>query len=295
MNLSSISLALSRNRAQNLSQQAQNILQQYRNTGAIIVNQSVQEQWEYQQRMLSEFPGDISKLVLFQDSALTTPVTAVGQLVGARLDLETTGSWNGTDVVTAIPGCHMIQPTATKLPTLVDVSGAVALDYDGVNDFMLSAVSLDLSTTDAVSLIIASEKDTDTTGMLVEHGPAAVTQAFFTYARSGGYDWYSRGSTTASVVVSAGYPAPSKDILSATAKIGSDRCQLYVDGVLKGSSVADQGTGNYTSRVLYEGARSGTSLFFNGRSQGFLLVGADLTSTQLQVLGRHVNQKWGAF
>jgi len=73
-------------------------------------------------------PSDLS--TLYQDSAGTTPVTAVGQPVGLMLDKSGRGN-------------HAGQPTATARPTLqADASGRKYLQFDGVDDSMISPAFL---------------------------------------------------------------------------------------------------------------------------------------------------------
>lgn len=278
-------------RSPSIEQLYQMTLAKYRASGKIIVQQNSHDQWIFQQRMISLYPGDNSKLLLFQDSALTTPVTATGQNVGARLDLETAGSWNGTDPIASIPGCHMIQATAGKLPVL---TADGALDYDGSNDFMVSSANLDLSSTDELTFLVGVHKDIDATGVILEHGQST-TQQFLLHGQTGGYAWYSRGTFTASTIVGSGNAAPDTAVLLTRSKIATDTCQIRIDNVLRGSAIADQGTGNYTSRLLYEGARLGTGLFFNGQVYGFTFIGGLLSDAENQILSHRLNYQVGAY
>ena len=72
-------------------------------------------------------PNDLS--TLFQDSAGTIPVTAVGQTVGMMKDKSGNGK-------------HMIQPTVSKQPKLAvhADTGAYALSWDGADDHMYAQV-----------------------------------------------------------------------------------------------------------------------------------------------------------
>lgn len=61
---------------------------------------------------------------MFQDSAGTTPVTAVGQPVGRILDKSGNGN-------------HLLQSTTTRRPILrQDANGKFYLEHDGIDDYM---------------------------------------------------------------------------------------------------------------------------------------------------------------
>ena len=66
-------------------------------------------------------PSDMS--TMFQDSAGTIPVTAVGQPVGKVLDKS------GNNY-------HATQPITAARPTLVQINGLYALSFDGIDDYL---------------------------------------------------------------------------------------------------------------------------------------------------------------
>ena len=75
-------------------------------------------------------PSDLS--TLFQDSAGTTPVTAVGQPVGLMLDKSGNGN-------------HASQATAGNRPLLqVDANGKYYLVFDGVDDVLSAGASAEI-------------------------------------------------------------------------------------------------------------------------------------------------------
>lgn len=90
-------------------------------------------------------PSDFS--TQFQDSAGTTPVTAVGQPVGKVLDKSGRGN-------------HRTQGTTSSRPTLrQDASGYFYWQYDGVDDSMSAAV--DLSGTSKLTIVWGGYKASD--------------------------------------------------------------------------------------------------------------------------------------
>lgn len=70
-------------------------------------------------------PSDLT--TLFQDAAGTTPVTAAGQPVGRMLDKSGNGH-------------HVLQSTGSLKPALkIDASGRYYLEFDGVDDVLISS------------------------------------------------------------------------------------------------------------------------------------------------------------
>lgn len=70
-------------------------------------------------------PSDLS--TMFQDSAGTTPVTAVGQPVGKILDKSGRGN-------------HATQADASRKPILQSIGGKLALVFDGVDDTLVTGL-----------------------------------------------------------------------------------------------------------------------------------------------------------
>lgn len=72
-------------------------------------------------------PSDLT--TLFQDAAMTTPVTAADDPVGAMLDKSGNGN-------------HVIQATAGKRPLYKTSGGLRWLEFDGADDFLADAFAL---------------------------------------------------------------------------------------------------------------------------------------------------------
>lgn len=191
--------------------------------------------------------------------------------------------------VRELPGNHATQPTAASRPILQqDELGKHYLSFDGVDDWLVTP-SIDFTGTDKVTVIAGVRKNSDSTGMIVELGNAPSDATFLLYGRTDGYDWYSRGSATVAVAISAGYPAPDTSVLTAVGDIANDVCALRIRGVQVGSTGADQGTGNYRNDILYIGRRGGTSIPFNGRLYGLIVRGAstpDVTPAERYVASK---------
>jgi len=81
---------------------------------------------------------------LFQDSAGSTPVTALDDPVGRVVDVA--------------QGMALIQATAEKRPLFKQGAGAL---FDGSNDALASAATIDLSGTDEIMVIAGVRKLSD--------------------------------------------------------------------------------------------------------------------------------------
>jgi len=229
-------------------------------------------------------PSDFS--TLFQDSAGTTPVTAVGQPVGKILDKSGRGN-------------HASQTTSASRPTLQqDSNGMYYLSFDGVDDWLQTA-SIDFTGTDKMTVWAGVRKLSDAaTGVLAELSTNSdSTNGTFVLAASVGGNTYwtqSRG-TVRSVQNATGYVAPNSAVLVAEAKISTDTLRLHVNNAAPRSSATDQGTGTYGNYPLYIGRRGGTTLPFNGRLYGLIVRGAASSDGQIAAGEAWVNGKTRAY
>lgn len=231
-------------------------------------------------------PSDLS--TLYQDSAGTTPVTAVGQPVGRMLDKSGRGN-------------HASQPTATARPTLqADVSGRKYLQFDGVDDFLVTP-SIDFTATDKMTVVAGVRKESDAAlAMLMELSTNSAVKpgSFYWLAPASGagtYQWRSVGSTTPTAVDVSGFPAGVSHILTGIGGISTDTSIARVNGTQVGQSAADQGTGSYGNYPLYIGRRGGASLPFKGNLYSLLIRGALSTQAQIEAAERYANMRTGAY
>lgn len=228
-------------------------------------------------------PSDMS--TLFQDSAGTTPVTAVEQPVGRMLDKSGRGN-------------HATQATTTKRPVLkIDAGGCYYLSFDGVDD-ALQTGNINFTSTDKMTVWAGFVKTINTgQQLLVElSNNWSINSAFVLGATSGPSNpnsgFGSRGSAYlpyVQITTSLGVPL----VASAVGGISEDTCSLKINGVTA-TSVTDQGTGTYGNYPLYIGARAGTSYFFNGRLYGLIVRGAQSTLSQIdEVTELYMKKKVG--
>ena len=229
-------------------------------------------------------PSDFS--VMWQDAARTMLVTAVGQPVGAINDKS--GRAN-----------HATQATAAARPILrVDGNGFHYLEFDGVDD-SLSTAAINFTATDKLTVFTGLRKVSDATTAVVYELSAASgvgTFALFSPQNSGATDYglRSQGSLLSSIIT-AGFAAPITSVITQRGDIAADINILRVNAAQVGSSVTDQGTGNYGNHQLFIGRRGGASLPFTGRIYQLIVRGATSTAGQIADAETFVNGKTGAY
>jgi len=231
-------------------------------------------------------PSDLT--TLFQDSAGTTPVTAVGQPVGLVLDKSGRGN-------------NAFQVTAASRPLLQqDSNGYYHLLFDGVDDW-LQTNSVNFTTTDKMTVFAGVRKLSNAAiGMIVELSPVTTTNNGTFFMRAPGvaltdYSFSSKGTIVSSAASANTYSAPITNVLTGTGDISGDQVVLRIDGAQVAISTTDQGTGNYGNHALYVGRRGGTALTFSGNMYQLIVCGAQTSLFDIQACETYVNSKTGAY
>jgi len=235
---------------------------------------------------------DISDLsTLFQDSAGTIRVTGDGQTVGKILDKS------GNNI-------HATQATAANRPTYrVDVNGLSYLQFDGVNDSLVSS-TLNLTTTDKVTWSSGLYVDSAAAGAVVMEFSANTntnTGTFYLSAPSSVLDhgFGLRGNSASPVfaVVSNVYiNSQNSDVATGILDIGQATKELELIPRLNQTTItninwsgaANAGTGNFGSYPLYLGARGGTTAFFNGHVYQVIIRGKTSTTDEIYKTERYI-------
>lgn len=212
-------------------------------------------------------PSDFT--TMFQDSAGTTPVTAVGQPVGKILDKS--GRAN-----------HFAQGTTASRPILQqDVSGFYCLAFDGVDDFLssVSVASIGAATTHSSAIRWAGASST---GNVFCNSGATPQLSGVTLGPI--YRMF------AATTLSGGVTDTNNHVF--TAQFVGASSALVVDkvGVAAGAAGSNGMTGT-TVRVGCDGA--GSSQFFNGRFYGGVIADYVLTTPQRTTLETYLGGKAG--
>lgn len=229
-------------------------------------------------------PSDMA--TMFQDDAGTVPVTADGQSVGRILDKSGRGH-------------HATQAVAGSRPILRTAGGLWYLEFDGVDDFLVTG-SINLTATDKVSTFSGIRKALDTpTGMFAElstdgsanNGTFALTAP--TSSVPGSYGFNLRGTVQIARAASV-FTAPITNVVACAFDIGAADFNTEVLPRVNGlvptlSGAGASGTGNFGTYPLYIGRRGGTTLPFNGFLYGLIVrgaaTGADAFSDMEQYMG----------
>jgi hypothetical protein len=200
-------------------------------------------------------PSDLT--TLFQDSAGTTPVTADGQSVRRVLDKSGNGN-------------HLTQANIANAPLYKTSGGLHWLQFDGTDDFLVSAANLNPGAVDKAQVFAGVRKASDaTTAAVVELSSSltsnsGVFSVFAPVSAAATFTFVSKGTTQAVATSAATFAAPTTRVLTGLGDISGDTATLRLDGAQVAQSTVDQGTGNYISYPLYVGRRAGTTLPFNG-------------------------------
>lgn len=226
---------------------------------------------------------------LFQDTAATSPVTTAAQTI-ARVNGKL-GRHNLTQ------GTAGQRPAWAALP-----SGKMGAQFDGTDDG-LSVAGFDMTGSDEITYIIGLRKASDAAvGMALEVSAAAASNngTFSLLAPSSPttdrYAMVSRGNATASVAaIGSSYDAPQTIVIGMKAKISTDTLEMYVNGAIYNQVMTDQGTGNYGNHTLYIGRRAGASFPFNGFITSLIIIGRNLSASELVKANAWVNARTGAY
>ena len=232
-------------------------------------------------------PSDFS--TLFQDSAGTTPVTAVGQPVGKILDKSRRGN-------------HATQSTGASRPTLQqDSNGMYYLSFDGTDDGMATP-SINFTGTDKMTVWAGFTNlgvgTSELYGLSTNptSNPAVMLRPTGGGGASGNVGAYSRGSSTFVLAQAVGAGLPPVTLLTTAESSTSDPyLKLRVNGALLEQNTLNQGAGNYGNYPLYIGARAGTSSYFNGRLYSLIVRGAASNAGQIAAGEAWVNGKTRAY
>lgn len=182
--------------------------------------------------------------------------------------------------VRELPGNHASQVTAGSKPILRNSGGLWYLEFDGVDDFLVTA-AINFTATDKMSVFAGFRKLSDAAYEVVAELSASVNTnngAFLLVLPTPGtiksdVQFKAIGSTQ-STVTTTGLPAPISLVASMDASISADLTRLRVNGGGYVASNGDLGTGNLGNYPLYIGRRAGTSLPFTGYLYGLIVRGA---------------------
>lgn len=219
-------------------------------------------------------PSDLA--TMFQDDAGTTPVTAAGQVVGLIRDKSGNGN-------------HATQATAASKPILRNTGALWWLEFDGVDDFLVTG-NINLTGTNKLSGFFGLRKMTVNPASVfaelsansgVNNGTFAIfappaTNPTLTFGSR------CRSDATLDNTSNASFLNPFTAVLTALMDFAGVTSTLRVNGDQTNASAAPSAV-NFSSNPLYIGRRGGTTQPFNGLMYGLIIRGA--ASNTLTVAG----------
>lgn len=158
------------------------------------------------------------------------------------------------------------------------------VQYDGTDD-SFSTSSIDFTATNKMSVFAGLRKLSDVLrGMAVEIGSGGANGSFAMEApdNNGAITFAFRSIGTSAAVTSfAANAAPITRIVTGLGNIAAPSSIIRLDGVQVNQNTNTQGTGNYGNYPLYIGRRWNTSLPFNGRDYGIIVVGKTASASEI--------------
>ncbi|MGQ0610058.1 MAG: hypothetical protein ACT4N9_03000 [Paracoccaceae bacterium] len=244
--------------------------------------------------------GD-SVVIVQSSSAVAASFSAVFVPTHATVNVclsARTGNVGGFDniVVKELAGHHSAQAISARRPTYRTEAGLHWLDFDGVDDLLLTT-TLDLSATARLSLFAGVRKLSDAVrGAIVNQG-AAGARSFALYGPgTGGVSNFAAvAGNTALVEAAVTSAAPVSAVLTASHDIGAAPAQsLAVNG---GAPVlVSGGTGaatTFQNGALGIGGFATAERWFGGRLYGLVLRGVETSAFASGCAERHLAAKTG--
>lgn len=221
------------------------------------------------------FAYDFNDLsAMYQDAAGTVPA-AVGQPVGRVLDKSGRGN-------------HLSQSVSASRPTLRRnaTTNAYYLEFDGVDDFLVTDNTVDFSSKNEVTLFSGLRKLSDAAlGMVMELSPTTIsnTSVFYMTApngTTGNLAFGSKGTSLVSAQTENVFAAPISGVFYGYANIATPICTSQFNTGTVRNNTNSQGTGNYGNHLLYVGRRGGASLPFVGHLYSLIVTSRAMTTDE---------------
>jgi hypothetical protein len=268
-----------------------------------------------------DIAGTCSMIVQLIGGGGADPSGIINFASGARHTVRLTASINRTTVsfsalggtnfsidnisVRELPGNHFTQANVANAPLLQqDTSGRYFLLFDGSDDWLQSAATINPGAVDKAQVFAGVRKLSDAAvGVVLESSASLAanngTIQLLAPSTAGAptYGFTSRGTSNgAATYNNAAVTAPVTNVVSGLADISAPSSILRVNGSQVGSNTSSQGTGNYLTYTHFIGRRNGATIPFNGRLyQMITRFGANLTADQIAATETFVNQRTGAY
>ncbi len=228
-------------------------------------------------------PSDMT--TLFQDDAGTIPVTAADQAVGMIRDKSGNGH-------------HATQATEASKPMLRTSSGLWWLEFDGVDD---SLVTPSIPFTSVAMYISAAVRKTSDAaiGVVLEHSTnIGSNDGTFVMlapgtAATANYTAGFKGTIRRDRISPSTYPAPITSVLSGNGDITAGTTRLRVDGVTVSAAATGLGVGTFGNFQMYIGRRGAATLPFVGNMYGIVVIEGDTSDSEVSLNEGYLASKSG--
>lgn len=198
--------------------------------------------------------------------------------------------------VRELPGNHATQSTASARPILRQSGALWFLEFDGVNDFLVTP-SINFTTQSEMSIFAGVAKISDAAiGTLIELSSSIAANNFAfaiqapSAAASATYRAQFKG-TLLSECLASGYAAPNAHVLSAICSIDFNQFLRVSGTLIAGNNL--QGTGNFGNYPIYIGMRAGTTLPFKGYMASMIIRGKYSNAQSITDTEKYVATKSG--
>lgn len=196
-----------------------------------------------------------------------------------------------------LPGYQRVT-SATDYDT---IGFPVYLKPDGVDDFMQTAQSVNLSGTAKMSAVVGVTKLTDASRAIVyEHGTSFGLPGNFSLEAPGAaigpyfYAGYNGGSGAATIGLT-GISAPATLVGTLQNHLDTPWRKLTVNKLAPVTNTVNNGAGPFASTIAYLFARTGTAFRFAGRFYGLLIVGRACSAGEMNSMRQYMRNKTRAY
>lgn len=226
-------------------------------------------------------PSDMS--TMFQDTAGTVPVTAVGQPVSLIRDKS--GRGNHLQAM-GTPGTLRSDGVRQYVDGLADGFTTPTINMTGNGQLTVCAGIR--KTTDAAIAIVAefSGNLNTSNGAWYIAAPIDPGQAGISFVAKG---------TNAQYLDSIGFASPISAVVTAQADLSTPLTNMRVNGNQTATTAGDLGTGAFGNWQMYVGRRGSGGNTFTGRLYGLVVRGAASSPAQVAALESYMNGRTGAY
>lgn len=226
-------------------------------------------------------PSDLS--TMFQDTAMTIPVTADGQIV-RRINDKSGNGWYA-------------EGSGGSGPTFRDVDGIRYLEFP--NTLLLASSEVAFNNSEDMTVFLGTTKLSDgqldiiletrntnnNDGGFLIAGPGSAGQATFFYR--------SKGTAIATATTNPVFPGPTTRVLTGYSNITAPIVALRIDGVQVASNVTTQGTGTYLDSPIFIGGRQGGTQLYTGHIHQLIVRAAPTDVPTMELVEQYVAKKAG--